>query len=234
MSLERVAVTGAGRGLGLELVRQWLAGGRRVFALARDPAGAALEALMREHPERLTAIACDVADSASVAAAADAVAERAPALDGLVNNAGIYGGRGRLEALDFDDVRQVLDVNAVGPLRVAQAFLPLLLRGVRPVRLVHVSSLMGSLGDNTSGGAYGYRMSKSALNMANRSLAHDLAEDGILSATFHPGWVQTDMGGPDARVSVVEAARSLIRSIEGLTPAASGGFYDRDGKPLPW
>lgn len=229
-----MAVTGAGRGLGLELVRQWLGAGRRVFALARDPDGAELLALGAEYPDALTRVACDVTDGASVAAAAGTVAAQTEALDGLVNNAGIYGESGDLAALDLEDVARVLDVNALGPLRVAQAFLPLLRRGARPVRLVHLSSLMGSLADNSSGGAYGYRMSKCALNMASRTLAHELADEGIVSATFHPGWVQTDMGGPNARLPVEEAAASLIRSIEALTPADSGGFYDAGGKPLPW
>lgn len=97
-----------------------------------------------------------------------------------------------------------------------------------------MTSLMGSIDDNGSGGSYPYRISKCGLNMASRSMAVDLAGDGIVSVVLHPGWVETRMGGSGARIGVPEAARSLVDTIEGLSERHSGGFYDREGEPLPW
>ena len=231
----RVALTGASRGLGLEFTRQWLAAGHRVFALARDPAGSqGLAELAREHPEALTTLPCDVTDDASVREAARAVGERTDGLEIVLNNAGVGGWRGGIEDLALDEVRRVFEVNTLGPLRVARAFLPLLRRGRHPRRLVGITSLMGSIGDNRSGGAYPYRISKAALNMATVSLAHELRDDEIVAAVFHPGWVQTDMGGPGAALPVDEAVGALVDTIDDLSMEHTGGFYDRLGAPLPW
>lgn len=235
MSALRVALTGAGRGLGLEFTRQWLAAGHRVFALARDPAGSAgLGALAEAHPDTLHPIPCDVTDADSVRAAARAVGDVTDGLEIVLNNAGVGGWRGGVEALDFDEVRRVFEVNTLGPLRVAQAFLPLL-RGGRPLRrLVAITSLMGSLGDNRSGGSYPYRISKAALNMACVNLAHELRDEEIVSVMLHPGWVRTDMGGAGATLPVEEAVGALVHTIDGLKMEHTGGFYDRLGAPLPW
>ncbi|MFQ5877719.1 MAG: SDR family oxidoreductase [Acidobacteriota bacterium] len=230
-----IVVTGASRGLGLGFARRWLERGERVFALARDPAAApALGELAGAHPESLRVQQCDVADDASVETARRAVEAVWERVDILVNNAGICGAReDALGALDFGELRRVFEVNAVGPLRVARAFLPLLGRGARP-RVVHISSLMGSIDDNGSGGAYAYRMSKAALNMASRNLGHELRRSGILSVALHPGWVRTDMGGPGGRLSVEEAVASLASTIDRLGPEHNGGFYDLEGQPAPW
>lgn len=231
----RVLVTGANRGIGLEYARQWLAAGARVFALARDPEGSeGLEELAAGYPDHLVRVPCDVADDASVDGARRLVGEETEGLEILVNNAGVMGSRDEVDALDLDRVRRTFEVNALGPLRVTGAFLDLLRAGERPRRIVNMTSLMGSIEDNGSGGAYAYRMSKAALNMATRSLALDLASEGIVAVVLHPGWVRTDMGGENARLPVDEAVESLIRTIEGLDADASGGFYDRDGERLPW
>jgi NAD(P)-dependent dehydrogenase (short-subunit alcohol dehydrogenase family) len=231
----RVVLTGASRGLGLEFTRQWLAAGHQVFALARDPRRSkGLTALGREHPESLVALPADVTDDESVREAARAVAERVQGLDILLNNAGVGGGYASIEELDHDEVRQVFETNTLGPLRVTRALLPLLRRGRDPRRLVHITSLMGSIGDNQSGGAYAYRMSKAALNMASANLAHELRGHGIVSVVLHPGWVHTDMGGRGAPLAVDEAVGALIDTIDDLTLEHSGGFYDRLGEPLPW
>lgn len=231
----RVLITGASRGLGLEYVRQWLARGHRVFALARDPAGSPdLAELAGRHPGTLTPVTCDVADDASVARAGAAVEGVVDGLETVINNAGVMGERRDPDDLDLAEVRDHFEVNALGPLRIVRAFLPLL-RGGRPVRrLVHMTSLMGSVADNRSGDAYAYRMSKAALNMASRSLAIDLAGDEIVSVVLHPGWVRTRMGGRSAPLGVETAVGDLIRTIEGLDLGKSGGFYDREGAPLPW
>lgn len=228
-------MTGASRGIGLEFVRQWLERGHRVFALARDPTGSeGLTDLATRFPETVLSVACDVTDEESVEAARRELVREVEGLELLVNNAGVMGDRGTLEELDLEEVRRHIEVNALGPLRIVRAFLPLLRAG-RPVRrLVNMTSLMGSIEDNRSGDAYAYRMSKAALNMASRSLAVDLANEGIVSVVLHPGWVRTRMGGRGAALGVPEAVESLIATIEGLGPRESGGFFDRDGQPLPW
>ncbi len=230
-----VLTTGASRGLGLEFCRQWLARGARVLALARDPKGSAgLQALAREHGARLVPVPCDVADDTSVDAAAAAVAAATDHLDVAVQNAGTYGRHGgTLAELDMDEVRRVLEVNALGPLRVARALLPLLERGRQP-RLAAITSLMGSIGDNSSGGSWAYRMSKAALNMAWRNLAHELAPRGITCAVLHPGWVRTGMGGPGAPLTPEESVAGMLRVLDALGPEDSGAFLAWDGRRLPW
>jgi NAD(P)-dependent dehydrogenase (short-subunit alcohol dehydrogenase family) len=175
-----------------------------------------------------------VADEASVQAASAAIGQHAQAIDVLLNNAGI-GDRATssLGALDWAQQHHVYEVNTLGPLRVTRALLPLLRRGTSP-RIVNMTSLMGSIADNQSGGAYGYRMSKAALNMATRNVAHELGPESIVCIAMHPGWVRTDMGGPRAPLDVAEAIASMIRTIDGLSLAHSGTFLDRNGEPLPW
>lgn len=230
-----VLVTGANRGLGLEFARQWVEAGRRVFGLARDPAGSPeLQALAEAHPDSLTPVPCDVADGESVTAARERVAEAVDSLDVVVNNAGVAGRGDGIEDLDLEAVRRVFEINTLGPLRVTRAFLPLLRAAEKPARLVHMTSLMGSIEDNRSGGSTPYRISKCALNMASRNLAHELADEEIVSVVLHPGWVRTDMGGAGAPLPAPDAVAALIRTIESLEMEQSGRFYDRDGQPLPW
>jgi NAD(P)-dependent dehydrogenase (short-subunit alcohol dehydrogenase family) len=231
----RIAVTGANRGLGLEFVRQYLKRGDRVFALVRKPDEASdLAALSKENPGRLTIVPGDVADDASIEAARKKVSEATDALDILVNNAGTSGARvNDLAGLDLADLRATYEVNAIGPIRVARALVPLLKKGRSP-KIVSISSQMGSIENNRSGGAWGYRMSKAALNMANRNLAHALRDDGISCVVLHPGWVRTDMGGPNATLSPEESIRSMIKTIDGVTIEKSGAFFDKDGAVLPW
>ncbi len=230
-----ILITGTTRGLGLEFTRQWLAKGAHVFALTRDPGAAkALAGLGRDHPKALSIQKCDVADDASVDAARRAIQKSWDRVDVLINNAGIYGQRDDdLDELDVDEIRRVLEVNTLGPLRVTRAFLPLLKKGRSP-RVAHITSLMGSIADNGSGGSYGYRMSKAALNMVSRNLAHELKGAGIVSIALHPGWVRTDMGGPSGRLSVEESITGLIRTIDSVGPRESGGFFDYAGRPAPW
>jgi NAD(P)-dependent dehydrogenase (short-subunit alcohol dehydrogenase family) len=231
----RVLVTGASRGLGLEFARRWLEGGDHVFALARTVKNSSgLAELKEKHPDTLSLFDCDVADDASVQAAAGAVRAQWDSLDVLLNNAGVYGPRDdSIETVDLDEIRRVFEINALGPLRVSRAFLPLIRRGQQP-RIVHVTSLMGSIDDNTSGGSYPYRMSKTGLNMASRNLAHDLQVDGVISAVIHPGWVRTDMGGAGAPLEIEDSVGAMIKTIESLVMEHSGGFFDRHGERIPW
>ncbi len=231
----RILITGASRGLGLEFIRQWLVRGDRVVALARRPeTSVGLSALVGKHKESLRAVACDVADDASVERALHEVEKTDQQLDVLVNNAGTYGARdATLATVKTDDIRKVFDVNTLGPLRVSRAFLPLLRKGSSP-RLVNITSLMGSIADNGSGGSWAYRISKTALNMLARNMAIELENSGIVTTLLHPGWVGTDMGGPHAPLKPEGAVADLIRMIDTLTAEHNGGFFDHAGKPLPW
>jgi NAD(P)-dependent dehydrogenase (short-subunit alcohol dehydrogenase family) len=224
-----IVITGANRGLGLELTRQYLVRGDSVHAGVRAPeAAGALAALADASGSRLRIGACDVAREESVRAFA---AQVSGPLDVLVNNAGV---RSRPDELDeLDAAAQMLEVNALGALRVTRALLPLLRRAPH-AKVANVSSGLGSIADNTSGGAYGYRMSKAALNMATRSLAQDLAADGIVAVALSPGWVQTDMGGASAPTPVAESAAGLLQVIDRLTLQESGGFLDFRGERLAW
>ena len=226
-----IVLTGVNRSIGLELTRQYLARGDTVFAGTRTPQQATeLTALQAASAGRLHIHACDVADNASVRAFAAAVTQP---VDVLINNAGMRVRPDALEPLDLVGTARAIDVNALGALRVTAALLPAL-RRARGAKLASIASGLGSIADNTSGGSYGYRMSKAALNMATRSLAQDLRAEGIAAVVLSPGWVQTDMGGASAPTRVEESAAELITVLDRLTLKQSGSFLDFRGARLDW
>lgn len=231
----RVAITGTSRGLGLEFVLQYLRRGWDVHALLRSPeACGGIQEMLACHGSRLEATACDVADQRSVAAAADAIRGRWSSLDLLINNAGINGTTNSdLQSLDMDDVRRVFEVNTIGPLQMSRSLLPLLEQGT-DAKIVHVTSKMGSVADNASGGWWAYRISKAALNMVSVNMAHELRELGIATMVVHPGWVRTAMGGRTAPLSTEESVIAMIEVIEELELASSGCFRDYTGAEVPW
>lgn len=235
--MTRILITGANRGIGLALAERYAAlPDVRLFATCRKPAEAtALKALADAYPDRVTILPLDVIDDATIAAARDAVAGVVDGLDVLINNAGINppGKFQTLEAINAEGMLFILHVNTVGPLMVAQAFASLLRAGTN-ARLVNVSSQMGSLSRGMSNGYYGYRPSKAALNMVTRSLAADLRGDGVTVITLHPGWVQTDMGGPNADINTDESADGIVRLVDGLTLDNTGAFFRWDGSEHPW
>ena len=217
-----VLITGANRGIGLELARQCHARGDQVIAACRS-ASPELEGLgVRVEP------GVDVSDSASLAAFAERLG--AQRIDLLINNAGILQPTSWPE-LDFAAIERQLEVNSIGPLRVVAALRGQLGAGSK---IAIITSRMGSMADNSSGGSYGYRMSKAAVNMAGVSLAHDLRSEGIAVALLHPGWVKTDMTGGNGMITAEESARGLLARIDELTLAASGGFWHQNGEVLPW
>ncbi len=215
-------VTGANRGIGLEICRQLAERGWSIIAVCRKPS-ASLESL----GPRIEA-GVDVSSDASVAALARRLAGEK--LDLIVNNAGILSDES-LGDLDFDRIRRQLEVNALGPLRVTHALLANLAPGSK---VAIVTSRMGSIADNTSGGRYGYRMSKAAVNMAGVSLAHDLRGRGVAVALLHPGFVRTDMTGGNGLIDPPAAAAGLLARIDALTLESSGGFWHSNGERLPW
>lgn len=171
----------------------------------------------------------DVREDAGAQRLLAAVGERS--LDLLINNAGILHWKDSLESPDFDSLREQFEVNALGPLRVTSALLPRLQRGAK---VALITSRMGSIGDNGSGGFYGYRMSKAALNMAGVSMARDLRPRGVSVAVLHPGMVKTDMVGDHGEVEPEAAAARLLERIDGLTLETTGTFWHANGSVLPW
>jgi NAD(P)-dependent dehydrogenase (short-subunit alcohol dehydrogenase family) len=228
-----ILVTGANRGLGLEFTRQYLAEGHAVIAATRNPGAAhRLRQLERDSKGSLTLVEADVADTAGVRRAAT----RAPAspIDILINSAGVMGGEGQtIGSIDYDEWMRVLEVNLLGPMRVCEAFLDRVAQSDRRL-IVTLTSGMGSLADNTSGGSIAYRTSKAAVNMAMRTAAIDLRPRGISCVVINPGWVKTDMGGPRARLSPEESVSAMRRVIAELGPNDSGRFYSYDGREFPW
>lgn len=221
--MKHTLVIGSNRGIGLELCRQMAARGERVTATCR-----------RTSPE-LTALSgvevhegVDVTDAASVKTLASNLG--AGSVDSLYVVAGILQSVG-LDNLDLDVIRRQMEVNAIGPLATTAALVPCLKQGAK-VGLV--TSRMGSVADNTSGGGYGYRMSKAALNMAGRSLSHDLRPKGISVRLLHPGWVRTEMTGGTGHLDATESAAGLIARMDELTPDLSGTFVHVNGEELPW
>jgi NAD(P)-dependent dehydrogenase (short-subunit alcohol dehydrogenase family) len=226
-------ITGANRGLGLEFARQYLAEGWQVYVTCRDPDSASeLQRLADTSDDKLQILALDVTDPASVKSAAAELDGQA--IDLLLNNAGIGGPRGQtIGNIDYEAWMKVLDVNTMGPMRVSEAFVDHVAKSERKL-IVTLTSGMGSLADNTSGGSIAYRSSKAAVNMVMRSLAIDLALRSITCVVINPGWVLTDMGGPHATLTPVESVTMLRGLIETLRPAQSGKFFNYDGREYAW
>lgn len=221
-----VLITGANRGIGLELARQFSTGGWNVIGTARKPQ-AAVE--LRELAS--TVVQLDVTNPSSVEHLARELA--GTPIDMLINNAGIQPLMWKLEEVDFDDFERALAVNTVGPVRVTQALVPNL-RLSDQRRIINITTNLSSITDNTDGGFYGYRESKVALNMFTKSLAAELGPEGFICIVMHPGWVKTDLGGPQAPLHVEESARGIREVIKGLTPADNGTFRTWAGDQMAW
>jgi NAD(P)-dependent dehydrogenase (short-subunit alcohol dehydrogenase family) len=217
-----VLISGAARGIGLALSKQLAARGDRVLALCRTPSS---ELGQIEGIRIITGI--DVTDDAALQQLVAQLDKQA--LDVIVHNAGVMTDE-TLQDLDLARMRQQFEINSLAPLRMTQLLLPNLRPGSK---IALISSRMGSIDDNTSGGKYGYRMAKAALNMAGKSLAVDLKSAGIAVGIFHPGMVATDLTGHHG-IDPSEAATNLLQRIDQLSLDNSGQFLHAAGTPLPW
>lgn len=220
--MDVVIVTGGNRGIGLELCRHLTRRGETVVAAVRKSSSALAE-LNIEVVEGV-----DVTDPVAATRIANQLGERKIKL--LINNAGVMTDT-TLEAMDGQAVRHQFEVNALAPLQLTIGLLSHL---TNPAKVGLITSRMGSIADNTSGGAYGYRMSKAALNAAGKSLAHDLAPKGVAVAILHPGWVKTEMTGHTGLTEPEESARLLLERLDNLTTDNSGTFWHANGEVLPW
>ncbi len=228
-----VLITGANRGLGLEFCRQYAAAGDRVIACCRQPQQAEALQQLADHYPQLSIHTLDVTDFSQIDTLADTLKDAS--LDILISNAGVYGDSQRYAfgQLDYTQWRHTLEVNTLAPVKLAETFLPHLKRAVQP-RLVVITSKMGSIGDNSSGGCLLYRSSKAALNAAMKSLAIDLAPENISVLIQHPGWVRTDMGGPNGLINTEQSIAGMRQRIAELNLENSGSFVDYKGEGIPW
>lgn len=217
-----VVITGANRGIGLELCKLYVKAGHEVYGACRQTS------------KGLTDSGAHVIEGVDVSAVdgteALTQALHGKSIDILINNAGILKSQS-LGTIDYADVERQFVVNAIGPLRITEALLPNLRKGAK---VALITSRMGSIADNTSGGSYGYRMSKAALNAAGMSLARDLEPRGVSVAILHPGYVQTDMVGGSGDITPAVSAERLAQRIEELNLKTSGGFWHSNGEQLPW
>jgi len=230
--MKKVLITGANRGLGLEHARRFVEQGVFVYATARVPHAAdELHEFARANAELVKVLAYDAEQAnapAQLKAALDSVA-----LDLVLFNAGANGARLRFGEIDSDAALQLFKINALAPLKLAEALVQNLARSERKIYAFQ-SSLMGSIADNGSSGSYAYRMSKCALNMVVKNISIDLSAQGVIAVALHPGWVKTRMGGEQAPLSLSESVQGQQQLLRALTPAQNGGFFNYDGKTLPW
>jgi NAD(P)-dependent dehydrogenase (short-subunit alcohol dehydrogenase family) len=228
-------ITGAGKGIGFELTQFALEAGHSVVALVRDPDSArGLQSAKKDHGSKLEILKCDVSDSGAVGAAADQLLVKFEnqGLDVLINNAGILTDNDdHLSMLTPQGLDSVLRTNSMAPVLVTQGLIKALLKAKSP-KVVNITSQLGSIADNSSGGYYVYRMSKAALNMFTKTLSIEYPQ--ITALALHPGWVRTQMGGPQAPTLPRESARGLFKIIIEATSGQSGQFIDFRGQSLPW
>lgn len=232
--MKTLLITGANRGIGLEFCKQYAADGWRVLACCRDPSKAdSLNKLAARYPDLIQLHALTVTDHEQIEQLARTLADES--IDLLINNAGVYPAADKrgFGHTDYAEWMDAFIINTMAPLKMVEAFVQQIMRSKLKL-IVTITSQMGSIDDNGSGGSYLYRSSKAAANMVVKSLAVDLKEKGITSVAFNPGWVKTDMGGPNAMISVEQSVSDMRKVIASLTPADTGKFIGNDGVVIPW
>ncbi len=231
--MKTILITGANRGIGLAFSQFYAQQGDQVLACCRHPEAATdLQQLAEKHPT-IQCYQLDVLDRQGIDDLAEDLAD--VTVDILIANAGIYGDKPEhpFGKLDYEIWLRTLETNLLGAVKTAEAFLPHLKRSKKPV-IAAISSLMGSIADNGSGGSICYRSSKAALNAAMKSIAIDLKPAGIGVLIFHPGWVQTDMGGPNALIDTATSVKGMMTEINQFDLSKTGQFIKYDGTPMPW
>lgn len=232
MTKPTILVTGANRGIGLMFAEQFAADGWQVLACCRNPAAAGQLQLLSDRFPAVEVHALDVTDYEQMAALGDQLGDRP--IDILLSNAGIYGSKGlSFGEVDAKEWRQVLEVNTIAPLMLVQTFVEQVAASQQKLVAV-ISSKVGSIADNSSGGSYVYRSSKTAVNQVVKSLSIDLASRDIAVISLHPGWVQTDMGGPNAEISPDESVSGLKSILQSAGLSQSGQFIEFNGDSIPW
>jgi NAD(P)-dependent dehydrogenase (short-subunit alcohol dehydrogenase family) len=226
MQNHTILITGTNRGIGLEFTKQYAETGWHVHACCREPqSSAALMALANQYPN-IHLHALNISDFSQIAQLSNQLKELS--IDVLINNAGVYP-----EHLNTSEWLMAFQINAIAPYEMVKAFLPQIRKG-NLRKIATLSSKMGSIDDNTSGGSYAYRSSKVAANMVMKSLSVDLVPEGIAVVTLHPGWVLTDMGGPNALIDTKTSVTGMRKVIEKLSLVNTGKFIAYDGKEIPW
>ncbi|WP_394251674.1 SDR family oxidoreductase [Vibrio profundi] len=228
--MSTIFITGANRGIGLSLVKRYLQEGNTVYATYRNKANAQSLLSLKQANPNLTCLELEITDYQSVSS----LVSKLGTIDILINNAGYYGPKGYgLGNVDVEEWRNVFEINTIAPLKLVEAILPLMASS--PVKKIAcLSSKVGSMTENTSGGGYIYRSSKAALNSVVKSLSNDLSSQGFTVLALHPGWVQTEMGGPNALIDTDTSALGLIKVIKSSNIEVSGHFFNYDGSEINW
>ena len=230
--MTNVLVTGANRGLGLGFVKNYLGKNVNVISIIRDPKSSKeLLALKERFPDNLEIFELDLLKEGAGYTLANFLGDRP--IDILINNAGVGSTNQHLQAVSPKPWLEVLKVNLIAPLMVTQSIIDNVKKG-SDKKIYFLSSQLGSIADNTSGGMYIYRSSKTGLNQVVKSLSVDLKPQGITVVSLHPGWVKTDMGGPNAPVSIDESIEGMMQVIYSTDIKDTGRFLNYDGKELPW
>ena len=232
--MKTVLVTGANRGIGLEFAKQYASDGWRVLACCRNhTVAAALNDIAVQHKGLITVYSLDVAEHEQIERLSRELSNET--IDLLINNAGIYptSRSDGFGTTDYDAWIRAFHVNTMAPLKMAESFASQVTRSNLKT-FVTITSKMGSVADNQRGGSYVYRSSKAAVNMVMKSLAIDLGSTGVISVLLHPGWVRTDMGGPNGLISIEQSVMGMRQVISNLGIENSGEFYAFDGQVVPW
>ena len=230
--MTNVLITGANRGLGLGFVKKFIGKNVHVFCTTRDVAGSKeLLVIKEKFPDNLDIFELDLLKENVRDTLANLLGDIP--IDILINNAGVGSSNQHFEAVSPNPWLEVLKVNLIAPLMVTQSIIDNVKKGVDK-KICFLSSQLGSIKDNTSGGMYIYRSSKTGLNQVVKSLSVDLKPQGITVVSLHPGWVKTDMGGPNAPVSIDESIKGMMQVIDKTDIRDTGRFLNYDGKELPW
>ena len=230
--MKKVLITGTNRGLGLGFVKSFLAKNMNVICTTRNISGSKeLLECKKKHPNNLEILELDLLEENSENTLSDLLSDKP--VDIFINNAGVGNSNQRFGVVSSKPWLELLKVNLIAPLTVTQAIIENIKKG-SDKKIYFLSSQLGSIGDNTSGGMYIYRSSKTALNQVVKSLSVDLKPIGITVISLHPGWVKTDMGGPNAPVSIDESVKGMMKVIDTTDIGNTGTFLNYDGKELPW